>query len=172
MTTPDQLPIPSEGLCSDRVMLRPFSENDRGALMKASHDPHIERYTFIQAAPTEQDHVAWVDALLPPWPASTARLAVVEQGCSDPSGSISIHWVRKTNSADSGYWIAHERRGHRLASTALSLVADFVFDVLGVGRLSLLIDLDNHASAAVATRSWLHPRGDTARLPADQGWTP
>jgi RimJ/RimL family protein N-acetyltransferase len=148
----DDLDVPPSGLARGPVLLRRFMDSDRPALTKAIHDPLIARYMLIHALPTEADRLAWVDRLVGPWPPSTAQLAITETGRSELDGGISLHLVRARNSAESGYWISPDRRGHRLASTALSIVADWVFDVLGVGRLSLLIDLDNPASSAVAAR--------------------
>jgi RimJ/RimL family protein N-acetyltransferase len=108
---------------------------------------------LTQASPTEADRRAWADSLLGFWPPSSARLAMAEDGRPDLSGETSVRLVRRHNSAECGYWVAPERRGRGLASTALGIVADWVFDMLGAGRLSLSTDLDNPASEAVATRS-------------------
>jgi RimJ/RimL family protein N-acetyltransferase len=148
----DALELPPSGLERDHVHLRKFADSDLPALNKAIHDPSIKRYMLAQPTPTDADCQAWADSLIGPWPRSTARLAIVEADRSELSGGISVHLVRARNSAECGYWIAPDRRGRRLAATALSIVADWVFDVLRAGRLSMLIDLDNCASAAVAAR--------------------
>lgn len=62
-------------------------------------------------------------------------------------------------SANLGYWLHAAHRGRGIATAAAHAVADWGFATLGLQRIELLVEPDNHASLAVATR--LGARHDT-----------
>jgi RimJ/RimL family protein N-acetyltransferase len=134
------------------VCLRPFREDDRAALDLASRDPRLQRYSFAETSPTDADRQAWLQRLLGPWTRHTAHLAISGRTHGEIAGGISVHLNRSYNSAEAGYWVSPDRRGHHLAATALAMVADWLFDVVHLGRLAVLINLDNTNSIAVARR--------------------
>jgi len=59
---------------------------------------------------------------------------------------------RETATAELGYIVAPEARGHGVATEALRRLTAWAFDELGMQRLELLISVDNVASKKVAER--------------------
>lgn len=52
-----------------------------------------------------------------------------------------------------GYLLWPQARGRGVITRAVCLLARWAFDALGIARLQILVDPDNHASLAVAERA-------------------
>jgi RimJ/RimL family protein N-acetyltransferase len=146
------LTLPKSGLRSGHVVLRRFVDGDQKRLVSVSRDPVIERYVLPDVDPTDEERDAWATERLTAPTELAVQFAVCEDGRSDLSGGVSLRFIRHYNSAEAGYWVAPDRRGLGLGSAALAIVADWLFDELGVERLYVLIDLGNDASTAVVKR--------------------
>lgn len=62
------------------------------------------------------------------------------------------HRIRAYRSAHMGYWVGDAARGRGVAVEAARQVAAFGFGSLGVQRISILVQPDNHASLRVAIK--------------------
>jgi RimJ/RimL family protein N-acetyltransferase len=58
-----------------------------------------------------------------------------------------------------GYWCASGARGRGITTTALRLLSRYAFDELGLERLELVTDPDNHASQRVAEKAGYRREG-------------
>lgn len=69
-------------------------------------------------------------------------------------GSIRINGInREHNFAQVGYWVRQSQQGQGIAPRALGMVARYGFRVLGLTRLEIVIQEDNHASRRVAEKA-------------------
>jgi RimJ/RimL family protein N-acetyltransferase len=62
------------------------------------------------------------------------------------------HRIPAYRSAHMGYWIADAARGRGVAVAAARQAARFGFDALGLQRITILVQPDNHASLRVAIK--------------------
>ena len=125
------------------LVLRPFSLDDVPAITRACQDPEILRWIPVIPRPyTDEDARTFVTA-----DDLGHQFAIVESG--ELIGSIGLR-VNRFETGHIGYWCAKEARGRGLTTRALRLVARFGLEELGLGRLELITDPDNHASQRVA----------------------
>ncbi|HJV63338.1 MAG TPA: GNAT family protein [Albitalea sp.] len=57
------------------------------------------------------------------------------------------------NFCNLGYWVRESRQGRGIATRVVGLLADFGFRVLRLGRIEIVIAVDNAASSAVARKA-------------------
>lgn len=67
-------------------------------------------------------------------------------------GAIALRVNSSTMSANIGYWLTPEARGHGYTTMALGLVCGWLFDTCDLGRIDLTTDPENYASQRVAQR--------------------
>jgi RimJ/RimL family protein N-acetyltransferase len=78
----------------------------------------------------------------------------IEDAPNRPVGMIEVHLDTADDQiASVGYFLAEEGRGKGTATTALQLVSEWSFGELGIIRISVTTDPENHASQAVAERA-------------------
>jgi len=127
------------------LVLRPFTLEDVPAITRACQDPEIQRWIPVIPRPyTDEDARSFVTA-----DDLGHQFAIVDRG--DLVGSIGMR-VNQFETGHVGYWCAKEARGRGLTPRALRLVARFGLEELGLGRLELITDPDNHASQRVAEK--------------------
>jgi len=132
-------------LRDDDLMLRPFTIEDVPAITRACQDPEIQRWIPVIPRPyTDEDARSFVTA-----DDLGHQFAIVDRG--ELVGSIGMR-VNQFETGHVGYWCAKEARGRGLTPRALRLVARFGLEELGLGRLELITDPDNHASQRVAEK--------------------
>jgi RimJ/RimL family protein N-acetyltransferase len=131
----------------DRVVLRPWREEDAPAVHAACQDPEIQHWIPMIPRPyTPEDAVAFVGRELEP---GTYSLAVTVEG--RVAGSIGMR-VNDSRTGHIGYWCAREERGRGVTSDALRALCRHALDELGLERLELFTDPDNAASQQVAEK--------------------
>jgi RimJ/RimL family protein N-acetyltransferase len=127
------------------LVLRPFTLGDVPAITRACQDPEIQRWIPVIPRPyTDEDARSFVTA-----DDLGHQFAVTEHG--EVVGSIGMR-VNQFGTGHIGYWCAKEARGRGLTPRALRLVCRFGLEELGLGRLELITDPDNHASQRVAEK--------------------
>ena len=73
-----------------------------------------------------------------------ARLTMVQPGSDDCRGRITVHHIDWYNrKAELGIWVAPQVRGSGVARSALRLAAVWLFDDLGLERLTLITETHN-----------------------------
>ena len=127
------------------LVLRPFTLEDVPAITRACQDAEIQRWIPVIPRPyTDEDARSFVTA-----DDLGHQFAIVDRG--ELVGSIGMR-VNQFETGHVGYWCAKEARGRGLTPRALRLVARFGLEELGLGRLELITDPDNHASQRVAEK--------------------
>ncbi|MBB5430664.1 GNAT family N-acetyltransferase [Nocardiopsis composta] len=135
------------------LVLRPWGEGDGAVLRAAAADPRIVRITRVPAR--------YTDRAAREFAAHQARLA--ELGVGFPfaieerggaAGSIGLWRDRADDGrASLGYWVAPPHRGRGLAARALSLLAGWGLEELGLARLEVHVEPGNTASLRTAERA-------------------
>ncbi|WP_405818700.1 GNAT family N-acetyltransferase [Streptomyces sp. NBC_01390] len=164
-TVPAQLRLTSEGL-----VLREWTENDLPAMTELSDDPEIAHWTPL-ASPF--DLVA-ARAYL-----ATARQARVDglrvqpaitTGGQLPLGEVLI--IRRSandRTASLGYSVGPAHHGRRLGSRALTVMTEYVHQVMDMPRVTLSIEAENGAGAAVARAAGYHRTDEPPILTVAKG---
>ena len=131
------------------LVLRPWTEDDVPALVAACNDEDIPRWIPVIPRPyTEQDAFRFVRG---EWRANPGhQFAVTENGAV--VGSIGMSVNDESKNGHVGYWCARDARGRGVTTRALRALARWAFDELGLQRLELITDPDNHASQRVAEK--------------------
>jgi RimJ/RimL family protein N-acetyltransferase len=128
--------------------LRAWQEDDVPAIHAACQDPEIQKWIPLIPRPyTLEDARAFVtdEIGLGPY-----QFAIVEDG--RVVGSIGMHVEERWGRGHIGYWCAREARGRGIVTRALRLLCRYGFEELGLARLELITDPDNHASQRVAEK--------------------
>jgi RimJ/RimL family protein N-acetyltransferase len=126
--------------------LRPWREDDVPAIHAACQDPELLRWLPLIPRPyTLEDARAFVAE-----PDGPYSFAIEEDGRL--AGSIAMRVDEQNATGNLGYWCVPEARGRGVVTRALRLLCRYGFDELGLGRLELITDPDNHASQRVAEK--------------------
>jgi RimJ/RimL family protein N-acetyltransferase len=139
--------LPGMEIRGDRIVLRPWREDDADAVYAACQDPEILRWIPVIPRPyTHDDARAFVTGRLDLGP---YQFAITEDGTV--IGSIGMR-VNEHRTGHIGYWCAREERGRGITTLALRLLGHHAFEELDLQRLELITDPDNLASQRVAEK--------------------
>ena len=155
-----QLAIPT--LETERLTLRSFREEDVRAFFELSQDPAVVRFVGDRRVPTEQEAWRAVAGWLGHWAMRGYGQWAIEERSSGRfigrAGIINpVHWP----GPEVGYLLGRDYWGRGYATEAASAAMGWGFDQIGFADLLSLIDPDNAASIAVATRLGESLRGET-----------
>jgi RimJ/RimL family protein N-acetyltransferase len=145
------LPFPDPPLEDRSVVLRPWQQSDVAVLVAAGQDRAISRFRYSLPSSSEGARQWLEEADRDRSTGNRLDLAITADRCH-AVGSISLTDFESGN-AMIRYWLLPEARGGGLATRAVKLVVGWAFSALGIGRLAMLIEPENHASRAVAERS-------------------
>ncbi len=157
-----ELKWPDPPLADEVVQLRPWLPADLGFIVAACQDPEISRFSPVIPVPyTRSDASGWFLTQEPNRLAGNSMdFAVAEAASGRPLGAIGLHRVdSQLLTAETGYWLAPEARGHGYMTRAVRLLAGWVFDQLHFARLELRTDPANIASQRIAQRCGFRPEG-------------
>jgi ribosomal-protein-serine acetyltransferase len=136
---------------TERLLMRPFEEDDAEDVLAASRDPEILRWMPWASVQTRQTAIDWCTTHAHPDPARAVNFAVV--GGDRFVGSIGLGRTDWTDGrVEVGYWIAPWARRKGYAVEATRGVAAYAFEK-GMHRIELVAATDNHASQRVAERA-------------------
>jgi RimJ/RimL family protein N-acetyltransferase len=134
----------TDGLLS----LRPWSERDARAVLRACQDPEITRWLPAVPRPYRlADALAFVRGEAVP---DEVSFAFTVQG--EVAGAIGMKG-KPDHVGHVGYWCAARHRGHGWTARALGLLATHAFDALDIERLQLVAEPGNAASQRVAAKA-------------------
>jgi RimJ/RimL family protein N-acetyltransferase len=134
-------------LRGERVILRPWTEADIPMILAEIEDPDILHWMPIIPRPyTPADARAYVNDELGLGPHQFA--IVVDDRVV---GSIGMR-VNDTGTGHAGYWLARSERGRGIVPDALRTLSRYGFEELGLARMELITDPDNHSSQRVAEK--------------------
>ena len=136
------------------IHLRPFEMSDVGDVTAACQDPAISRWTDAIPWPYDEDHArGWISGHPGQWErGEVAAFAIVGAEDGNFLGAISLIFPEDRPPA-AGYWVARWGRNHGVATAALVVIADWGFDTLGIGLITLATMLGNVASERVAQKA-------------------
>ncbi|MBJ7455413.1 MAG: GNAT family N-acetyltransferase [Thermoleophilia bacterium] len=144
------LPLPR--LADDRVLLRPFGEDDVPAVTACCQDPLIQSFTRIPYPYGEDDAREFISGA----PARRLLGESIDLAMADPGddrllGAIGLVIDRHdVHRAEIGYWVAPSERGRGVARRGLALMSDWAVTDGGFARLDLQAAVANAASIRVA----------------------
>ena len=115
--------------------------------MASAQDHQLPRFTRFPAPYTEQDARDFLAGRV----VDELGFAIVDAGDGALLGGIGLRDAGEGR-GQAGYWVAAHARGRGVATRALGLVCRWAFEDLGLARMQLLTDPDNHASQRVAER--------------------
>ncbi|MBS1891921.1 MAG: GNAT family N-acetyltransferase [Actinobacteria bacterium] len=165
-TLPDQLRLES-----DRVVLRDWCDGDALALEPACGEWDVCAFTSVPWSYSEAGALEWIERQRRKRAAGTV-LALAIQGREDPHalGNVNLAGLGDGGrEAEIGYWLVPEARGRGLAAAAVSLLAEWGFEELGLERIEFAILPENIASQRVAERLGASPEGIRERSHQAEG---
>jgi [ribosomal protein S5]-alanine N-acetyltransferase len=131
------------------LVLRAWTMDDVPELVDACNDPEIQHWIPVIPRPyTEEDARAFIRGEVVG--VGQHQFAITENG--HVVGSIGLGVNERSHNAAIGYWCAREARGRGLTTRALRLLSRHALEDLGIERLELITDPDNHASQRVAEK--------------------
>lgn len=155
-----QLVIPT--IETERLTLRPFREADATALFELSQHPEVVRYVGDRRLPTVQEAWRAVAGWIGHWALrGYGQWAIEERASGSFIGRAGIINPADWPGAEVGYLLGRPWWGRGYATEAARTAMDWGFREIGFPDLLSLIDPDNLASIAVATRLGESLRGQT-----------
>lgn len=172
--------FPDTSISTDRLVLRPFEEDDVPALVEMNNDESVTAWTSAAHPYTTRDARTWVSTVAPAERAEGrgAAFAVTELLTQRLVGSMHLRdtdWRCRSTRAD--YVIAPWARGEGYAAETLHAVAQWLFREQGFERLELRTAADNTAAQQVAQKAGcisegvLRNAGIVRALTEDGRWT-
>ncbi|MEV0234351.1 GNAT family N-acetyltransferase [Nonomuraea sp. NPDC050786] len=139
------------------LILRPPTEEDAEAIVKACDDPATARFLPMMPSPYRmEDALAYVRDVPATWEGGGAVYAITENDRF--VGSIGVRPPDRDGAMEIGYLVAPWARGKNVAGTAVRAVTDWLFDQ-GVHRVELRAEVENVASLRVAYKTGFHEEG-------------
>jgi RimJ/RimL family protein N-acetyltransferase len=153
------LAIPT--LETERLTLRTFREADAMALFELSQDPDVVRYVGDRRVLTLQEAWRAVAGWIGHWALrGYGQWAIEERSSGRFIGRAGIINPADWPGPEVGYLLGRPWWGRGYATEAARAAMDWGFREIGFTDLLSLIDPDNHASIAVATRLGESLRGE------------
>ena len=144
-------PVASDGV----VTLRQWREDDVDAITAACQDERIQHWIPMIPRPYLREHAqAYVRGDV----AGLGEHQYAIEVDGRPVGAIGMT-VNPMRAGHVGYWCAAEARGRGVVTRALRLLSRYGFEELGLQRLELITDPDNHASQRVAEKAGYRREG-------------
>jgi len=139
------------------LLLRPWRQADRPAVVAAYADPAIQRWHCRSV--TDDEANDWIAAWRVRWSGETgAGWAVLDAG--DVAGQISLRRIALADGlAEVSYWVLPAARGRRIAVRALAAVTAWSFETLRLHRVELCHSTANLASCRVARHAGFAAEG-------------
>ena len=150
-----RIALPRTPLRDAATLLRPWRDDDVGALVALCQDQEIVRWIGISAAYGPEDARAYLRGCEESARAGAgAHLAIADAGDATLLGSVALPRVDwNDRRAEVGYWLGAAARGRGHATRAVALVCRWGFRELALERIALLAAVGNPASQAVAARA-------------------
>ncbi|MEU7577608.1 GNAT family N-acetyltransferase [Streptomyces sp. NPDC041068] len=160
------IPVPGD------LVIRPWVLADAGAVYKAFQDPLLQRW-HARVADSESEARGWIEEWRASWADEhNAYWAIAAAGSDEVVGRIALKSVVLADGqAEVAYWTMPEARRRGVASRALTALAGWAFDEVGLHRLELTHSTANEASCRVALRNGFATEGTKRSAgPHEDGW--
>ncbi|MGA5301716.1 GNAT family N-acetyltransferase [Nucisporomicrobium flavum] len=157
VVAPRQLELrPSYPIRTERLLLRPLTAGDAGALLDYRSRPDVCRYVPFEPmdARTISERLAtyWAATVLTD-AGQGITLGVEHAETGELVGDVLLYWISREHlSGEIGYVFHPGHAGHGYATEAARAMLRLGFEDLGLHRITARIDERNDASAAVLRR--------------------
>jgi RimJ/RimL family protein N-acetyltransferase len=145
-----------EPLRTERLLLRPFTDDDVDDVVAYHSLPEVVRYLYWEVRDRNQVRELLVQRRQRARLAEegdVATLAVVLQETGRVIGEVNLHWVSEVHrQGEFGFVFHPDFHGHGYAAEAASRLLDLAFDSLDLHRVYGRADAQNVASAALMRR--------------------
>jgi RimJ/RimL family protein N-acetyltransferase len=153
-----------EALKTDRLLIRPFRPEDALGLHRRRNDPRVAEYqTWTLPYPMDKaeevvGEVVGVDGpTVDEW-----WMAIIEDGVTgEVHGDLALHLTWNGRTAEVGYTLDSGSWGRGYATEAVDALVGYLFETLGVTRVSGMLHPENRASAMVLERTGFLFEGHT-----------
>jgi RimJ/RimL family protein N-acetyltransferase len=133
--------------------LRPLAEEHLDAVGALFDDPDVLRFTRLPVPPPPGFERHWLDRYEAGRRDGTREaFAVVDDDGSFLGMAMAVDIDREAREVELGYIVAPAARGRGVATAALDELTRWAFAELDALRITLIIDVENRASARVAER--------------------
>jgi RimJ/RimL family protein N-acetyltransferase len=133
--------------------LRPLAEEHLDAVGALFDDPDVLRFTRLPVPPPPGFERQWLDRYEAGRRDGTREaFAVVDDDGSFLGMAMAVDIDREAREVELGYIVAPAARGRGVATAALDELTRWAFAELDALRITLIIDVENRASARVAER--------------------
>ena len=146
-----------EELRGDRVLVRPYHENDAQALFEAMNESrdHLRPWMpFADEHQTVDESRHWIIQQMANWILrDDLILGIWEQASGRYLGGTGLHphdW--EIGYFEIGYWIRFSAEGHGYVTEAVRLLTDYALDNLKANRIEIRCDELNVRSASIPKR--------------------
>ncbi len=146
---------------SDRVLLRPYVEQDAARVQSLAGDRAIADTTLNIPHPYEDGMAEqWIGKHRGLFAAGTHVIyAVTERATSELLGTVGLTVERRFNKANLGYWIGKPYWGQGFATEAAGLIVAYGFRELGLHRIASMHIVRNPASGKVMQKLGMQYEG-------------
>lgn len=142
--------VPRSTISTTRLVLRPTSSGDAQRAFEIQSDWDMTRMLNTSFPPSRQEVEDWFSSHENEWAAGTAyRFAIEHQ--EKTIGIVDVDNIAG-NEGSLGYWLERSSWGKGFALEAAQALIHFVFDEVGLTRLTSAHAADNPASGRVLTK--------------------
>jgi aminoglycoside 6'-N-acetyltransferase len=143
-------------LTTDRLLLRPFRPPDAAAFSDYRSDPAVAQYQGWDAPFSLEDadqFIAHMESVVPASPGNWYQLAIQKKGDSVLIGDCAF-CVRAEDGQQAriGYTLARPHQDRGYATEAVSRLLAYLFEEIGLHRVTALCDVENSASFRLLER--------------------
>ncbi|MFO7960413.1 MAG: GNAT family N-acetyltransferase [Nitriliruptoraceae bacterium] len=143
----------------DDFGLRAWRVADAPAVVAAFADPAIEQWHLRTVESVDEAH-DWIEGWSDQWQSETNACWAIVDAEDAVCGQVSLRGLNLAMGVSQvSYWITPERRGHGLATRAVTALNDWAFADLGLHRLWLMHSTRNEPSCGVALAAGFVPEG-------------
>ncbi|SDG44382.1 GNAT family N-acetyltransferase [Klenkia brasiliensis] len=147
-------PWPAEPPSCGAVVLRPFRDDDLGAVRDLATDPYVPLIGSLPAHADDEQARAWIGRQHDRWTTAAGFSFAVAGPDDGMVGTAGLHLAELAQGrATAGYAVLPSQRGHGYAAAALTALTAFAWTVEGLHRVALLIEPWNTASVRTAERA-------------------
>lgn len=139
---------------TERLILRPFREEDIELVYRIYSDPEILHFTPYDTR-NRKETEEFLEKIIRDWketPPESLEMAILLKGTGEEIGRAGIHRVFEEESAMVGYYLLKPFRGRGLATEAAEGMIRYCFKELGLHRVFALCNPGNPPTCRVLER--------------------
>ena len=144
---------------TERLIAKPFSENDLDMIYRLYSDEEMLRYTPHDTMNMEEakDYLAKILSDWEKTPLTDLEFLLISKESGEKAGRCGIHVDSETDSAMIGLYLLKKEWNCGYATEIMNAMMDHCFDVLGVHRVYGLCNPENAGSRRVMEKIGMRP---------------